>query len=173
MKHPGDELYADLKPAFAARGVAGFADQLQKLASLVEKEAPISAVKSAYSELESAIEAAAKGAASPDVKTRLEVAEHLVRTAAEEYAVGVKDGKVVNAHEYQDALGFVRIAKKTVTAADADSKADAEALERAKAQFEGIESAWPGVVAPKTVDADASLIYGAADWIEIAAMKAR
>jgi hypothetical protein len=42
MKHPGDELYAALEPAFAARGVPGFAKQLETLAAMVQREAALS-----------------------------------------------------------------------------------------------------------------------------------
>src|SRR5690606_14752630 len=40
MKHPKDELYADLEPAFEARNEAGFADVLSALAAAVEAGEP-------------------------------------------------------------------------------------------------------------------------------------
>jgi len=174
MKHPGDELYAALEPAFAARSVSGFAEQLERLATLVKREAALSEVKTAYSELEAAIETAEKGASAADLPTRLKAVVQIVRTAAEEYEVGVKDGTVVNGHEYQDALGFVRVARGIVDSIDAGSHPGARnALQEIKTQLQSIEPAWPSVVPPEKVATDASLIYGAAARIEIAALSVK
>jgi hypothetical protein len=171
MKHPGDELYAALEPAFAARGVPGFAKQLETLAAMVQREAALSEVEAAYSDLEAAIEAAEAGASAASLHSRLKAVVQLVRTAAEEYEAGVNNGAVVNAHEYQDALGFVRIASKIVESINAGSDENVgNALREIKTQLQSIEPAWPSVVPPKNVSTDPSLIYGAAARIEIAAL---
>ena len=171
MKHPEDEIYEDLEPALEARGVAGFEEELEALADLVTADAPVGEVEAAYEKLLQGIDRAAQGAADKDAATTFKVIVGLLRTAAEEYEEAVQDGKVVNAHEYQDALGFVRVAKDLAAGLDPAGRAEViEALAVAKSQFEAIEPAWPSVVPPEEVPAKASLIYGAAARIEIAAL---
>ena len=97
------------------------------------------------------------------------VIHHLVKTAAEEYSIAVKDGAVVNAHEYQDALGFVRVARRWTDRLE-DAGADAEAVGRIRHQLDEVKPAWPSLIPPKTVEVDPSLLHGAAARIEIAAL---
>jgi sirohydrochlorin ferrochelatase len=170
MKHPTDELYTALVPAFDARDVSGFAEQLERLAALVKQEASWPKVKAAHLDLETAIEASATGASAANVRTRLKVVVQLVRTAAEEYEVGVKNGTVIDAAEYQDALGFVRIAGTIVDAIDAGSDDNIKsALGKIKLQLQGIKPAWPGAIAPEKIETDSSLIHDTLAKIEIAA----
>jgi hypothetical protein len=170
MKHPGDELYATLAPAFAARGVSGFADELENLAVLVESEADLSDVRAAYTDLEAAIKTAEQGVVQINLQTRLEVVAQLVRTAAEEYDIGVKKGLVVNEHEYQDALGFIRVARSIIDSVDAGSEAvNGTAIQQVRMQIENIKPAWPTVIAPEKVKNGADVIYDAATKIEMIA----
>lgn len=173
MKHPEDELYGDLEPAFAARGVAGFEDALQNLADLVEADAPLSRVEAAYAEILRAIETAAgTGAPGAGVVAKTAAVVALVREAAEDYGKGVADGQVVDAHEYQDSLGFVRSARSILQSLGAAERAGHEAvLAEISDDLDSLAPAWPGVVPPGHVEADASLIYGAAARIEIASLK--
>ena len=169
MKHPGDELYASLVPALRARGAPGFAEELERLALLVEAGAPADRVMAAHRVLEKAI-ADHEGAVAATLSHRLQVVVALVRTAAEEYEIGVVDGEVVNAHEYQDALGFVRIARALVDGLGEEERARAgAAVATIRAQLDGIESAWPDVVPPARVDGQSDDIYVAAARIEIVA----
>ena len=46
-----------------------------------------------------------------------EGASEVVRVAADEFANGVKDGKVVQPHEYQDAYGFIKAGQRLLEAA--------------------------------------------------------
>jgi hypothetical protein len=174
MKHPSDELYAALVPAFEARGVEGFADQLEDLAAAVESRAPVSEVERAYQAVRARIaeaEASAFPGGPADLNSRLRVILNLVRTAADEYAVGVEDGRVVNAHEYQDALGFVRVARGLLDQVGEQDRARApEAIARTQQQLDAIAVAWPSLVPPERIDTAASLLYGAAARIEIAAL---
>ena len=41
-----------------------------------------------------------------------DIIKFLMETVNEEYAIGVKDGKIVEAGEYQDAYGFSSVALK-------------------------------------------------------------
>lgn len=171
MKHPGDELYATLAPAIAARGLPDFADKLEALAQAVEGDRPAAEVEQAYAALQSAIADAEGGLAGGELKTVLKTIVRLVRTAAEEYEIGVKAGQVVNGHEYQDALGFTQVAGDLLAAIDAHRRKGAEtALAEIERQLAALKPAWPSLVPPERVSADASQIFAAAARIEIAAI---
>ena len=170
MKHPGDELYATLAPAFAERGVSGFAEPLERLARLVEDGAPLAEVEAAYEQVRQGIAAAEAGAPEADLAARFRVIANLVRTAAEEYDVALDDGRVVNAHEYQDALGFVRAAHAMLDALPADGVAAREVIATADAQLGGLAGLWPNLVPPATLAGDPSDLFGAAARIEIAGL---
>ena len=174
MKHPGDELYAALVPAFAARGAPPFDAALAHLATLVERNAPVAEVEAAYADLERGIAAASAGASKAGLKERLGAVARLVRTAGEEYAEGVKDGAVVNAHEYQDALGFARVAREMVRTIPAGERARASAAIAAiEAELAKLDHLWPSLVPPPSVKGDAAEIFGAASRIELAASAVR
>lgn len=51
MKHPGDELYADLEPLLTAQGLPGFAEELTALAEAVEGGGPPAEAEAAYQAL--------------------------------------------------------------------------------------------------------------------------
>ncbi|TXS94127.1 hypothetical protein FV139_11015 [Parahaliea maris] len=174
MKHPKSELYADLVPAFEARGSAGFAEQLTALATAVEADgSEPEAVESAYNAVLQGISAAEARVGTLSPVARLQVAVKLIRTAGEEYGLGVVDGVVVNGHEYQDAFGFTQTARSLVANMDAGDNAElGETLAKVNGIIQGLfdANAWPSVMPPETVEADASLLYGAAARIEIAAL---
>lgn len=171
MKHPADELYAGLAPAFAARG-GGFAAELEALALAVEGDAPSEDVEAAYvavvaaiADAESRIDAQAFGAAE-----FLKLAANLLRVAGEEYAIGVVDGSLENAHEYQDAYGFTQIARRIAEDASvADDPLAFEARERVLAHIDKLTDLWPEILPPSALGGDAAQIYAAAARIEIIA----
>ena len=170
MKHPGDELYGTLAPAFVQRGVPGFSVELDQLARLVEQGAPANEIETADRALQNAIDRAAAGAGQVGLRARMLVVTNLVRTAAEEYAVGVVDGQVVDAHEYQDSYGFVEVAWQMLDQLSPRDRAAAAAqIETIEQQLAGLHDAWPSVVAPARVTTEAALLHGAAARIEIAA----
>lgn len=181
MKHPADELYAGLKPALEARGAAGFADALEQLAQRVENGADVEAVEAAYAAVESGIETAANAVPAEkrrNADTRFGVIVQLLRTAAQEYAVALDEGKVVNAHEYQDALGFVRVARALVEQVAEDSEQmQREGVEAAvgvaREQLDAIDDLWTALVPPERLDRDPSRLFGATARIELAASAIR
>jgi hypothetical protein len=169
MKHPDDELYAALKPALAKRGAPGFEKELQALAATVAKHASPARVDAAYRTLQAAIGRAEAAVAKPSPHQIGEVILNLIRTAADEYRVAVADGKVVEPHEYQDALGFVRVAEDWLKKLEA-AGADASVVSEIRSRIASIRPAWAGVVPPKSAAVDPSQIYGAAARIEIATL---
>jgi hypothetical protein len=173
MKHPGDELYATLRPALAARKAPDLGPDLERLANAVEGGAAKTEVEAAYagvSERLAAAEAAAQGSQDPEIV--LAAVQALVKTAAEEYAEGVEGGRVVNPHEYQDAFGFVQTAEAAVARLKQAGKGDPEILAKIERELGAVEPAWPALVPPEQIATDASLLYGAAARIEIALLSA-
>lgn len=177
MKHPQDELYATLLPAFDARNVSGFDKELERVAELTAKDASDSEVKAAYEQLVAAItrtEQQGAPAAFEDPVKLIQVAANLLRTAAEEYDIGTEDRVVVNAHEYQDSLGFTRTAKMLIDrVADRIAKQSPETLANVEQQFEKVQIAWQGVMPPERVDADPALLHNAAANLDFAAASLR
>ena len=89
-------------------------------------------------------------------------------TAAEEYSAAVENGQVHDPHEYQDAYGFVEVARRLIGTLDTGSDAAvAQAVERARKALAGLDGAWPRLDGGAAVDP--SLLHGAAARIEIAA----
>lgn len=169
MKHPGDEIYSDLLPAFEARGVEGFEAELAALAEAVESGADTDAVAAAFADLQGGIDRSLGKAADADLYTIMDTVLNLVRVAADEYAIGVVDGQLVNAHEYQDAYGFVTVARAMLNdISEEERAAHADIVAQVDAQFDVMAPAWPSLMPPETLETDAALLYSAAARIEIA-----
>ncbi|ACV25704.1 hypothetical protein [Kangiella koreensis] len=170
MKHPEDELYAGLKPVFEARKVNGFANELQTLAKAVNEEKGEAAVKKAYRALQSRItqseEIQVKSAR--DILLSISL---MIRTAADEYAIGVKKGDVVNVHEYQDAFGFTEIAIERLDSISSEQQELAQDdIANTRQWLLELRELWPSVDPKGKLEGDASHLYGAAARIELAAM---
>mgnify|MGYP006283698193 CR=1 FL=1 len=171
MKHPEDEIYASLAPALEARGAPGFANALGALAGAVESGAPVGEVRAAHERVSEAL-AAARAPVEATPAARFGAVVRLARTAAEEYGIGVVDGKLENAHEYQDAWGFLQVAKG-IAGELAGSQDDrvAGVAEDVTSHLDSMLAAFPGVVPPETLATDASKLHGEAARIELAALR--
>jgi hypothetical protein len=81
---------------------------------------------------------------------------------------------VVQPVEYQDAFGFVQSARALLDATPADERARAaDAIAKAKTQFEAVAGLWPSLVPPAEFKGDPSQLFGAAAYIEIAGLHVR
>ncbi|AOE50823.1 hypothetical protein [Kangiella sediminilitoris] len=170
MKHPEDELYAGLAPVFKARGVEGFADELSVLADAVNNEEGDKAVESAYRHLVAAISKSEQMEDRTAKEALLSISQ-MIRTAADEYAIGVKSGEVVNVHEYQDAYGFTEIAIQRLEQLSDEQKMQAASdIESTKNWLMELRSLWPTVDPKGNVEGDAKHLYGASARIELAAL---
>lgn len=170
MKHPKDELYMQLLPGVEARGAAGFADELSALTETVESGQPVADADTAYQDVLTAITKAEAAAAQADTEELGQVMLQLVKTAAEEYDIAIDNGQLVNAHEYQDAMGFVKIAGDLNKQLQADG-ANADLVQLIEEQLAVMQPAWPTLIPPEQLDTDASLLYGAAARIELGLYK--
>lgn len=170
MKHPESELYADLLPALEARSAEGFATELSALAAAVEDGSPVDEVNAAYDQLLAGIERAEGAVSDPAADVVGRMIFSLVSVAAAEYDIAVGDGGVLeNAHEYQDALGFVKVARDKVEGL-AQRGANEQSVAAIREQLDLIAPAWPSLNPPDQLGTEPSLIYGAAGRIEIATL---
>lgn len=171
MKHPESELYAAVADVLISRGGQGFATQLSQLADAVNNEAGDEAVAAAYAAIVTAIKQH-EALVADDSKQAIQqmlVAASLIRTAADEYAIGVVDGKTSNVHEYQDAYGFTQVSLDLVDSIDSADLAVKVAQKQVKDLISETLVLWPAVVPGDTVDGEAGKLYGAAAQIEIIA----
>lgn len=170
MKHPGDELYANLLPAMESRNASGFADQLEALATAVEGGKPMSEVQQTYDHLLESITEAENAVADQSAGVIGAVIVNLVRTSAAEYDIAMGDeGQVEAEHEYQDSLGFVHIAQDKLDQLSGMTE-NQDAIAAIQVQLDMLKPIWPGLRAPAKLVTDPSVIYGAASRIEIATM---
>jgi len=168
MKHPESEIYAALQPALEARDAPGFADQLAALAGAVENGKPLADVEAAYEALLQGITAAEQAVPNQNARLLGDVIVDLVSTAAAEYDIAVGDDLALeNAHEYQDALGFIRVAYDNLdnVAAMTDDTSTVAAI---REQLDLVHPAWTGLQPPQRLHTRPSVIYGAASRIELA-----
>lgn len=168
LRHPQAEILTTLAPAFVAYGATNFEPAIDALAAASEAGASPAEVAS-LEEMALRQIAAAGALSGAALKERLLAAARTLTVAGDEYAIGVKDGAVVNLHEYHDAYGFMATAIGDLEAmtggSDAEKRAIASALEQARKAAE----AAPSVVPPTDGLKPASAIYGAAARVEIIA----
>ncbi|SME89483.1 hypothetical protein SAMN06265365_101218 [Tistlia consotensis] len=169
LEHHAAALHEDLEEAFEARGVAAFEDRIEVLAKAVEDGAPADRVAADEAALQQALAAAEAAVAGLPLGERMEVVEELVRSAGRDYGSAVKDGRIVDVTEYQDAYGFLQSAQRLVEAArPAASGKAATALQQIQQQLDLARPALAEVLPPERTETDASVLWGAAARIEIA-----
>jgi hypothetical protein len=167
------ELYEPLEPALKARKVAAFDADLDALADAISGGKPATELDASYKRIDADL-AAARGAVKPTSGTTLLVAAHLMHEAAEDYDNGVKDGRLVDAHEYRDSLGYAHSAEAMVGALPGEGKGGAaDAVREARATLDALKPAWPGVKPPDSLSFDSSKLHGAAAKLEFLAQKAK
>lgn len=165
-KHPTDELYAGMQNEFAARGVGGFGAELEAHAVASQGE-DAAAVGEAYAALTTAIAVSEAAVAAPPPSTVAGVVVALLREAAAEYTIGIVDGGLAKAHEYQDAYGFTQIASAW---AARGAEAEAAVFCRIAERIDALADMWPSLAPPDVVDHQAARLYGAAADVEIIAL---
>lgn len=168
MKHPKDELYAALEPAFKKFKQRGFAKELEALSASVDSGEALGVVLEKQNAVFASIDSH-MAAAAPSVKDSLLAVSALVQMAGQEFDQGVKHGSVVSVHEYQDAHGFLAVAVSTLgllkTSGGDEDAAVAAARDQAALAF----AVAPSVAPPDLAASDSSTIYGAAARIELKA----
>lgn len=166
-QHPSKEIYGDLAPMLEAVGAPGFAPELDAAAAAVMGGKDAATVAAA----EAAVLAAIGKAREAAKATPGEVAESvqaLVRTAADEYVVGIVDGQVAQLAEYQDAWGFMRVARAQTEALAAVAPEVAAKMAEALAPTDAL---FPDIVPKGRIAADPRELQGAAARIELARLQ--
>jgi hypothetical protein len=167
LRHPQAEILTTLAPAFASYGAADFESAIDALASAGENGGPPAQVSALHTEAVHEIMTAAAAANATLAERLLAVAKTLT-VAGDEYSVAVVDGKIDNLHEYHDAYGFIATAIGDIETMKGDSATEKNAIARVLEQAKIAQTAAPTVTPPAEL-APASVIYGAAARIEIAA----
>lgn len=173
MKHPGDEIYTSLKPMLDHFNAPGFEAELAALADAVESGAPVDDVRAAFEDFLDAIKVVRAAAGASDRERLLSIAG-AVRIAADEYGLGVQDGQIANLHEYQDALGFVTVARAgAVELAASDDDTVRAVAGQAIESLDRMSSNFHGLVPVGEVDGTADALYVAAAEIELSSYKVK
>ena len=171
-KHPSDELYAAVAEEFGPRGVAGFADELAAHAKALEGDDD-ARVADAYAEV---VEAIGRTESVVELTSSLagRVIARLLREAAREYDIGVVDGELANAHEYQDAYGFTQVAlalARTRHAALPAGDGDRAVFAGIARQIQALGDLWPALMPPPQLAHSGARLEAVAQEVEKAALK--
>ena len=167
MKHPKSELYSAMIPTFEAKKINGFASELEALALAVEGDNDLSIVSSKYEELLKVISQNEKivDKESNTFSKKVYLVKTLLEIAAEEYAIGIIDGNVMNKFEYQDALGFTVVAKNVLKKANTLNSLEKEKQNKIIEIIDSLMPLWPSLVPIGKINGDAKVILEAVSQI--------
>jgi hypothetical protein len=146
MKHPASKLYTDLVPGMQQRGAAEFADTLQDLADAVGSGRSDPEIDSLYRALERDIALAETVAGDLSAARIAAVMSLMLESVAAGYVIAVSpEGRMINAHEYQDAMGFVHVIRTYATVLG-ETSADASRLQGLSTQLAFLDAAFQGLM---------------------------
>ena len=180
MGHPIKEKFGAVEERLEDIGKADLRADIEALAAATEEGTDPARVRDLFdtvidkvgSARTAALDEAASGTAS--ARTRLLSLAELTRIAAEEYAVGVKGGRIANLHEYQDSWGFLRTVEAEAAELAQDGNAEvAKAATRIAALVSELDAAYGDLQGRGDMTMDASLLHGAAARMELAALAVR
>ena len=160
MKHPKSELYSALIPTFEAKKAIGFAVELANLALSVESNEDFEIVSKNYEILLNVISQNEKivGTENNVFTEKILLVNALLEIAAEEYAIGIVDGNIENKYEYQDALGFTKVAKNILEETEPLTSLQAAKKDKALEIINNLSSLWPLLVPTEKINGDAEQI---------------
>ena len=168
MRHPQAEILTTLAPAFDAYGAKNIEPALDALATAGESGAAPAEIGALDAAALSAI-AAAANASNPTLQEKILAAAKTLTVAGDEYSVAIENDAIVNLHEYHDAYGFIATAIGDLKLLSGADQAESNAIKAAIEQAEIAATAAPSIHPPTSGFKPASVIYGAAARIEIAA----
>jgi hypothetical protein len=168
--HPTEELYNLIEKYIQLHNIRPFKRELQALAQAVKAKR-----KGAYEQAMKVVDQRLTGALDTAKKFMTPVRNFTVRTAIEvlrvaqsEYEASIEDGKFKLPVEYQDSRGFVWQAERMLEAAAPElSRIDKESLQRIRASFAKLKSAWPVPMPPEQPVLQVSEIAGLISDIEL------
>jgi len=100
---------------------------------------------------------------------QLLVAARLLENAASDYRESVKNGRIADAHEYQDAYGFTKVALHVIERAQPVNDSERAALENARNSLKETASLWPSLPGYGVAAGDPAVLQAAASHVELAA----
>ncbi len=170
MKHPKSELFLQLQPMIPADEFTEVGAVLGAVSAAVEAGKPVSDVKALLDTL--VHELSVQRPKKLEALAAAQAVTVLLRTAADEYSVGVKDNAVVEAHEYQDAWGFVQAAKALLAGLPKPERDEhGEDLAKIDGLLAGLDVMWPELSGKAVLTEKPDKLFAAAARIEIAALK--
>lgn len=131
LLHPVSETHAAERAGIDALGFD--AAPFESVSAALEQGRPASEVEPMLAAAEANIALVRRNAGGDPVG----IIAYLMDTAEEEYVIGVRDGRVADAGEYQDAYGFAVIALETASRLDEPARADAVR------ELEALIALWP------------------------------
>lgn len=171
MKHPQDDIYDELSYHLADFGAEGFAEELSALATAVEGGQSVEAVEAALAGVLNKIAEAREHAGATEAAEAQAMVE-ILRQATDDYDEGVKDGKIAEREEYQDAWGFVEVVRTQAEHMAGEDDATEKAFgEKALDALEEARATLPDVSPEGKALGDAAALHVAAATIELAAYK--
>lgn len=152
--HPVEELFNivadELKATNADVALKDALDGYATLAGAAGEAATVKAAHQAALDAVAAAEQSLVGALTGDLAFQGEVIHGLLERVEEEYAEAVSEGKIAELVEYQDALGFLAVAKEHYEAIEVVVKAEhPNEHEEIEEQFIKLEAAFPGATPPE------------------------
>lgn len=170
LHHPLGENYPLIEDAIAERKLEPFEHELAELGEAGEGE--LSDITPDYERAIGKIDADTMAVLAGDADRThlaLDTALRVLKQAADEYGVSVKDGAIVEAIEYQDAMAFVAEARRLVEGeADALIARDGAKYAALLQEFDALQQAWPSAVPPAAPVMSPEAVHGGVSRIEIA-----
>ena len=171
LMHPAQELFKELLPELERRKLPGFIPALDALAAAITQRKPAPEVKAELAKLSHAL-TATRGPLMAKAEIAVPVALRLMRKAVNEYAEGVKDGKIAELEEYQDAWGITATARDIIANLPAAERSEyAGPVAEIEAEFAKLKEAWPSLDGATPITADPGLLAAAAARMELAAFE--
>src|SRR4051794_21865943 len=175
--HPVEELYGELKEVMDEKHVSPFKADLEELSDLVKRKVPTQQVQAQtevvltrLTEATSVIPANTLA----DPAFALPVVVGVLRTVTEEYGEAFEGEVIANPVEYQDSLGFARVANAMIEVmTPALTAKDADAARQLREQMNTLLTTWPTVTPTKKAVKTASELSGLVSRIEFATARLR
>jgi hypothetical protein len=170
MGHALEVKFHAVEHALENRGFTDLEALIEGLADATDGGKPLAETQSLAAKVADRIHAV-PGASEGGMPAALRALALLTRDAAKDYAASLKDGRIVDLHEYQDAWGYLRTVEAMAEQYAASDKADvAEAGGKILAQVCTTDPAFGDIQGQGVITANAALLYAAAARMEIAAL---
>ncbi|MCX8508390.1 MAG: hypothetical protein ORN49_05850, partial [Rhodobacteraceae bacterium] len=170
---PKAELYETIEAALLAHKAPAFEDRLEALTTVAKSAVKPEDLAVAHQAVQEGIEAA-RVAIAPSAADELAAVLALTRESAEDFTAGVKDGKIAELGEYQDARAYLLAARPVLTRlAGSDDAKVKQAADSSAAALDEVIAAMPEVVPTGEIAADEGLILSAAAKVELASYQVK